>query len=136
MSDNVIRPDWLNNGRASIEPLSGTDAGGQQTIGGGDGGPHDPGMEPRVAALEAGLARIEAKLETLSTKADLVKVDDRIRKIEADGLPGIAKEIAELKGRVSQLPTTMQVFTYMGGLIGLTVVIGGVVIAVAHMVGH
>lgn len=104
---------------------------------GGGSGPHDPGMEIRVAALEigvqdvkAGIARIETLLTAVATKADVAKVDDRVRKIETDTLPKLGAEVAELKGRVSQLPTTTAIFACMGSLVTLVLAIGGVAFVV------
>ncbi len=53
-----------------------------------DGG--DPGMEARLSAVEASVARIGPALDRLEAG---------MRKLELD--------VAEIKGRVSQMPTTL-----------------------------
>lgn len=58
----------------------------------GGGGPHDPGMEARVAALEADMKEV---------KTDLKRI----------GL-----DVAEIKGRVANLPTTLQIVFIQAGL--------------------
>ena len=69
----------------------------------GGGPPHDPGMEARVARLEDQFGRIEALLRG---------IDDRMRKFEIDA--------AEMKGRLSGLPSTWAlVTTVIGGQITL-----------------
>lgn len=85
MSDNVIRPgQWVQNGQQSLEKEGPTQPEAEFAPGGG--GPHDPGMEFRVAdlekdmkdvrsslgRLEAACASITATLEHVATKADVV----------------------------------------------------------------
>ncbi len=59
--------------------------------------------------LEPIVGRLDERLKVV--EAGVGRLDERLRKIEID--------VAELKGRVSQLPTTMNMFTYMGGLLAL-----------------
>lgn len=69
---------------------------------GGDG-PDDPRMEARVAKLEEGLASVSATL------ARIEKALEDARKEQADQ----AKALARLDGRVSQLPTTLQLIGFI-----------------------
>ncbi|MGE0258811.1 MAG: hypothetical protein AB7T18_08655 [Alphaproteobacteria bacterium] len=73
------------------------------------GGPHDPGMEARVSVLENDVKDI---------KADL-------RRIMVD--------IAEIKGRVSQMPTSVQLLFMQAGLI---VTLFGAAFALLKLAGH
>lgn len=77
----------------------------------GGRGPHDPGMEARVAAVETDLKEIKGVLVRLEPL--LGRMDDRLRKMETDTLPKLGSELAELKGRVSQLPSTIQLIGFV-----------------------
>ena len=66
-------------------------------------------METRIATLEAGFQDVRAVLARLEPV--LVRVDDRTWKIEVD--------LAELKGRVSQLPTTLQMIGFVPAVLAL-----------------
>ena len=66
-------------------------------------GPDDPDMEARVAKLEEGL------IATAATLARIEKSLDDVRKEQADQ----AKALARLDGRVSQLPTTLQLIGFI-----------------------
>jgi hypothetical protein len=70
-------------------------------IGGGRGGGD---LEPRVSTLEGAVARIDATLLRLEGKIDQTAK---------------ATEVAELKGKVSQLPTVWQVFGLVVAIFGL-----------------
>ena len=84
-------------------PGLGTD----NNLAGGGGGPHDPTMEMRLLRLEDTLPRIEALMRS---------VDDRLRKVEVD--------LAEMKGRVTHLPSTWaMVTTILGGQIAFVAAI-------------
>ena len=63
-------------------------------LAGGGGGPHDPGMEPRVARLEEDLKDVKADMRTV--KADLAT---------------IRADLGYLKGRLENLPTTWVMVT-------------------------
>lgn len=82
------------------------------TVARGGGGPHNPDMEARLAAVEADTREIKGILQRLEPL--LGRMDERMRKVEVD--------VAELKGRVSQLPTTIQVI----GFVIAVLVAGGV----------
>ena len=113
---------------------------------------HDPGMEARVSALESDTGAIKAvlaRLEPLLGRMDnrLSHIDERLRRIETEALPKLARietealpklsaEVAELRGKLSQLPTTIQVFTYMIGLLGFAIALGGAVFGMARYFLH
>lgn len=123
MSDNVVQgpESWQANMNRSLEP----DPEPSGDLAGGGGPPHDPGMEARVSALEASfgdvkaiLARLEPTLgrvddRTRKIEAEITSVDGRLRKIETDTFPKLGADIAELKGRVSQLPSTIQIIGFV-----------------------
>lgn len=73
--------------REAIEAARAADAtgGGAGDVEAGGGGPHYPDMEARVASLEADMKEV---------KTDLKRI----------GL-----DVAEIKGRVSNLPSTLQI---------------------------
>lgn len=104
------------------------------TIAGGGGPPYDPGMEARMSAVEVDVREIKSILQRLEPL--LTRVDERTRKIEADTLPKLGIDLAELKGRVSQLPTAMAIFGYMSGLIALTLTLFGAAYGVLKFAGH
>lgn len=58
-----------------------------------------------MTAVEGGIQEIKGSLDRLERL--LERVDARLTKIEVEALPRLAADIAELKGRVSQLPTTV-----------------------------
>ena len=146
MSDNVVQgpDDWWANIKQSLEP----DPEPSAELAGGGEPPHDPGMEARVSALEANfgdvkavLARIEPMLSrvddrTRRMETDLASVDGRLRKIETDTLPKIGSDLGRLDGRVSQLPTALTIFVYMGGLLTLAIAVIGITLAASKYMGH
>ena len=75
----------------------------------GSGGGSDDGgvLDRRVAALEADMREVKTTLGRI--EALLRSLDDRVRKVEVD--------VAELKGKVSQLPTAWTLLTGGTGLI-------------------
>jgi hypothetical protein len=73
------------------------------------GGPHDPGMEARVAKLET---------DVTDMKAILVRLDARSQKLETD-IQRMLIDVAELKGRVSQLPGTLQLLGFVLAVLGI-----------------
>ena len=79
-------------------------------------------MEARLIALEGDVREIKIILGRLEPL--LGRMDDRLR--------GVELGVAELKGRVSELPTTMLVFTHMLGLLGGVVAIMGLTLAVGR----
>lgn len=146
MSDNVVQgpESWRANIAHSLEP----DPEPPADLAGGGGPPHNPGMEARVTALEANfgdvraiLARLEPMLgrvddRTRKIETDVTSMDGRLRKIETDTLPKLGSDLARLDGRVSQLPTALTVFAYMGGLVTLSMALFGAAIAALKYLGH
>ena len=105
--------------------------------------PHDPGMEARFSALEASVGEVRTvlgRLEPLLGRIDgrLGAVETRLGAVETrlgafdDRLRGVELGVAELKGRVTELPTTIQVFNHMLGLLGGVVAVIGVNLAVGR----
>ncbi|HEV7266298.1 MAG TPA: hypothetical protein VGN83_15450 [Falsiroseomonas sp.] len=81
----------------------------QKARSGGRGSGSDDGsmLEQRVAALEADMREVKSILGRMEPL--LRSIDDRLRKIEI--------ETAEMKGRVSQLPTAWTFITAGIGLV-------------------
>jgi len=88
----------------------------------------------RMDVVEQSSSDIKATLGRLEPL--LGRIDDRARKMEVDTLPKLATDMAELKGRVSQLPTTIAIFTYVGGLVALTIVLFGAAFGVLKYLSH
>ena len=84
----------------------------------------------RFAALEGRIDRVEARLERVEARLDRVEARlDRVEQI----LERVVVDLAELRGKVSQLPTTWQLVTWITGLnTGLALGIAGLVYAVAR----
>ncbi len=101
--------------------------------GGGDG-PHDPDMETRLRRLEDSIPRIEAlmtrmddRLRVMETDigemkgrtAPLLTLGDKVDRL-GDKVDKLAIDVAEVKGRVTHLPSTWAMITTMlGGQIAL-----------------
>jgi uncharacterized coiled-coil protein SlyX len=96
------------------------------------GAPYDGGMEARVARLEAGvsdikmtLARLEPVLGQMSKelgllRSDLVDIRSDLKDLRSDvtdlrskDLVDVKVAVAKLEGRVSQLPTTVQMLGFI-----------------------
>lgn len=80
------------------------------------GGPHDPNMEARLTKLEDALPRIEAAVQRIAddvagTKRDVAELR---KELSEQG-----KSIARLDGRVSQLPTTIQLIGFVLAVLAL-----------------
>jgi len=85
-------------------------------LSGGASDPHDPEKAIRVQRLEDTCQRIEALL---------TRIDDRLRKVEID--------VAEMKGRIAQLPSTCAMTTMLGGQVAFAAAILAILkIAGAH----
>ena len=90
-------------------------------LAGGGGSSNDGGMlEQCVASLEGDMREVKASLGRIETL--LRGADDRLRRAEVD--------MAELKGRISQLPTSWRLFT--GGF-GLILATSGFAFAVVRL---
>jgi len=83
---------------------------------GGTGGPHDPGIEIRIAHLEENVREIKTILQG---------IDKRLRSIETGS--------SELRGRIQTLPTTWQMLTTV---IGTQVTLVGLVYTVIRFASH
>lgn len=97
MADNVIDPEFLRRRLAQIEGSAKAES-AAPLHGGGGGGTFD-GMESRVAKLEKSFDKIDGKLDSL------------------------IKEVAEMKGRVSAMPTTWQLIGLVLGIMAATLAI-------------
>jgi hypothetical protein len=78
--------------------------------------PHDPGMEARVTALEAAVGEILAELRGMrqdmtGLKQDVADLKSTTRKVELD--------LARMDGRVSQMPTLLQLITVVIAIWGM-----------------
>lgn len=77
--------------------------------------PHDGGAEDvlrRVGALESAVSKMDGKVDTL------------------------IKDVAEIKGRLSQMPTTFQMLTWFVGIaMALSIGLTGLVFSIARSVG-
>lgn len=114
MSENVIPgpAQWVANARRSLtDEVPDSKEGESDKLDGGGGPPHDPGMEARMSAVEADTREIKGILQRLEPV--LGRVDDRLRKLEADTLPKISADLARLEGRVSQLPGTVTIIGFV-----------------------
>ena len=84
-------------------------------LAGSGGGSDDGGMlEQRVAALESDMREVKATLGRIET---LIRgVDERMRGFD-DRLRHVEVDLAELKGKVSRIPTGWTLFTGGSSLI-------------------
>lgn len=82
------------------------------------GGPYDGDMESRVARLESGVSDI---------KATLVRLEPVLNRMSKD-LVELKVSVAKLGGRVSQLPSTIQMIGFVRAVLaiaGVTRFFGG-----------
>lgn len=91
-----------------------------QPIDGSGGGPHDPGMEQRVAKLEETVQGIDKALRELAPSIKSI----------ADSMPKIREDLAEMKGRMTgidgqirQLPTMWTLTALVLSIFGLAFVL-------------
>ena len=75
------------------------------------GEPYDGGMEARVSRLEAGLSDIKATLARLEPVLSQVSKD--LVDIRTKDLVELKVAAAKLEGRVSQLPSTIQLLGFV-----------------------
>lgn len=75
------------------------------------GGPYGGGMEARVARLEAGLSDIKATLARLEPVLSQMSKD--VADIKSKDLVELKVAAAKLDGRVSQLPSTVQLLGFV-----------------------
>jgi septal ring factor EnvC (AmiA/AmiB activator) len=81
----------------------------------GGSGPEDPMIEARVARLEEDIKDVKASLKSIETK-----------------LTSIAESIAEIKGKVSQSPTWLQLLVALIATWGAGAAIVAVVVRFAY----
>jgi hypothetical protein len=90
----------------------------------GDGGqPHPSDMERRVTALATDMREIKADLKRLISDVaeikrvipDVAELKRDIAEIKRDVL-GTKLDVAEIKGRLSQTPTTIQLISLVFGI--------------------
>ena len=116
---------------------------GVPPIAGGGGGPHDPGMDARVTRLEDQYGRIETLLRAIDDRMGRIddrvgRIDDRVGRIEdrveqlGDRVRHIEIDVAELKGRIVNLPTTWAMITTM---IGGQIALAGILLAAFRFAG-
>lgn len=88
---------------------------------GGGGGPEDPMLEQRVAALEEKVGRIDATLQRLEPKiSEMVGELRQIPKV-ADymtlrtDVAAVRERVAEMQGRLANMPTTWGLIAFVIG---------------------
>jgi hypothetical protein len=84
--------------------------------------PHDPAMEARVQALEAIVGEIRSELKAM--RQDIAELKTTMRKLQLD--------LAEVKGRISQIPTMIQLVTLV---VTLVIAIWGMAFATLRFAG-
>lgn len=78
----------------------------------GDGGGISDDMEARVKTLETGLIRIDSKLD------------------------GIVRDVAEIKGRIANMPSTWQMIGITAAMLALVIAGSGGMIALIRFIGE
>lgn len=108
MANRPIRSAWMPT------LAGGTDIDGSEPpLDGGGDGPHDPGMEARVAVLEQiakdtreGLSDIRSEVRAM--RQDIARVDNRIT--------GLDTRLSRVEGRLDHLPSAwLMITTMLGG---------------------
>lgn len=84
----------------------------EERLKGGGGGGTSDGMEARVKTLEAGLIRIDSKLD------------------------GITRDVAEIKGRIANMPSTWQMIGITAAMLALVIAGSGGMIALIRFIGE
>jgi chromosome segregation ATPase len=109
--------------------------------------PHDPGMEARVAKLEEAVVEIRTDFKAMrqevavlvtgldSLRQDVAKLTQDVAKL-AQAVAGLTQDVAKLTidlaridGRVSQMPTLIQLVT-------VVIAIWGMAFATLRFAGH
>jgi hypothetical protein len=97
-------------------------------------------LEPAISRLTVDVERQSAELHRQGAElerqgAELHRHGEELHTLgQFIRLQG--ESLAELKGRVSQLPTTMAIFTYMTGLVALSATLFGMGLAVLKYLGQ
>ena len=100
------------------------------TVAGDGSGPHDPGMEVRVAKLESDVGHIrDGVSEIRGVLARLAPIIDRMDGFQQATLPNLATkvELVDLKYQIEKRPTRRQTVLDVGlivGIIGSLITIG------------
>ncbi len=88
-------------------------------------------LEPLLGGVDVRLRRVEGEIGSLkldvgtlkadvgTLKADVGSIGSRLQKIEVEALPGLRVEIAELKGRVTQPPTAIQLIGFLMAVLAI-----------------
>jgi hypothetical protein len=117
MSDKVIRPDaWIQNGQRSLEAIPFP----RDEIEPGGRGPHDPGLEARVVALEADMKDVKASLGDIKLIA--ARIDERT------GYLATGADLANLR---SDMMVALETKATRGTVWGMGLIVAVVVIAAA-----
>lgn len=113
MAAEPTRPDTAPDARflARIAGNAAVDA-VHRALANDGSGPHDPGMEARIEKLETDVKEVKDVLQR-QVLPILTRIDERLKDMPA------GKEFGELKGRVSQLPTTLQLVGFVLAVLGI-----------------
>jgi hypothetical protein len=98
--------------------------------GGGGDGPDNPMLEQRVASLEEKIGRMDAKLSAI----ELVLADIRGQLSQmprAMDFASLRAEVAEVKGRIGNLPTT---WTLLSFAVGACLASAGLAFTIARVI--
>jgi septal ring factor EnvC (AmiA/AmiB activator) len=102
--------------------------------------PHDPGMEARVAKLEEAIVEIRTDFKAMrqevallvaglnSLRQDVAKLTHDVSKLTQD-VAKLTIDLARIDGRVSQMPTLIQLVT-------VVIAIWGMAFAALRFAGH
>ena len=91
--------------------------------------PKDPGLEARVSAVEAALAEIRAEFKAIHVELA------RFARLEA-GMDQLRQDVAEIKGRLTNIPTSFQlVFMLAAFTVATFVGATGLSLAVLRLAG-
>lgn len=97
----------------------------------GGGGPHDPGMEARVAKLESSVQGIESALREMVPN---IKEMGTLTKQIAEGMPKIREDLAELKGRMTGVEGQLRQVPSLWSMGGTMLAINAGIVAVAGLI--
>ena len=102
-------------------------------IASGGGGPHDPGMQARVTALEADMKDMKAGIGRLEVGSATLggRIDTLTERLHAHGetLTRVEGAIRDLGSKVdAKLVSGVQMFGIFAGLMSLFFVLGGIAI--------
>jgi hypothetical protein len=101
----------------------------------GGSGPHDPGMEARVAKLESDVGHIKNDVsEIKSVLARLAPTIDRMDGFQQATLPSLATrlELADLKQQIEKRPTRRQAVFDLFAVAAFVSAVFAIVSRVAH----